>query len=190
MAWGLQIDTDQQHQALPAGASDMTTFHPTFLYESVWNLLGFVALILLYRRFDSSRACLPGPMWPTTGWAGSGVESLRVDEAAKSTQLFIEDLTGMSWRLNQWVALLIFLVAVIALIWLFSRRPRTEAALAEELHIYTADSQQRSPDALPEGDAAADDTESDDTESADPGPDDTESEGSQPESGSVNSPQQ
>lgn len=190
LAWGLQIDTDQQHQALPAGASDMTTFHPTFLYESVWNLLGFVALILLYRRFQFKQGLLA---WTYVAYYGLGrfwVESLRVDEAAKSTQLFIEDLTGMSWRLNQWVALLIFLVAVIALIWLFSRRPRTEAALAEELHIYIADSQQRSPDALPEGDAAADDTESDDTESADPGPDDTESEGSQPESGSVNSPQQ
>jgi len=168
LPWGLQIDTDQQHQALPDGASEMTTFHPTFLYESLWNLLGFVALILLYRRFRFKQGMLA---WTYVAYYGLGrfwVESLRVDQAAKSTQYPLEAI-GLDWRLNQIIAVLIFLAAVIAVIWLFRRRPRTEEALTEELHVYTADSAQRNPqepdEDAEEGDAE-DDSETDEDDDA------------------------
>jgi phosphatidylglycerol:prolipoprotein diacylglycerol transferase len=55
LAWGVLIDA--QHR-LPA-YSDLsqfpltTRFHPTWLYESIWLLLGFVVLVLLNRRFRS-----------------------------------------------------------------------------------------------------------------------------------------
>ena len=179
LPWGLQIDTDQQHQALPAGASELTTFHPTFLYESLWNLLGFVALVWLYKRFQFKQGLLA---WTYVAYYGLGrfwVESLRVDEAAKSTQYPLEAI-GLDWRLNQLIALLIFLAAVIALIWLFSRRPKTDEALAEELHIYTPDSQQRS--AVVDEGHEAETAEDELVASAD--------EESEPESGPVNSGQQ
>lgn len=47
LPWAIRIAPENR----PAGFEDATTFHPTFLYESIWNLL--VCLVLLYvaRRF-------------------------------------------------------------------------------------------------------------------------------------------
>ncbi len=50
LPWGISIDPAHrlpQFADLPPG----TRFHPTFLYESVWNLLTFGLLLLLARRF-------------------------------------------------------------------------------------------------------------------------------------------
>lgn len=50
LPWGIKIDPLyrlSEYAALPVD----TRFHPTFLYESIWLLLGFVALVLLNRRF-------------------------------------------------------------------------------------------------------------------------------------------
>jgi prolipoprotein diacylglyceryl transferase len=46
LPWGLEID--RAHR--PAQYIDRTTFQPTFLYESLWNLLVFVILMRLNRR--------------------------------------------------------------------------------------------------------------------------------------------
>ena len=144
LPWGLQIDTDQPHQALPPGASEFTTFHPTFLYESLWNLLGFIALVWLYKRFQFKQGLLA---WTYVAYYMMGrfwIESMRRDEPDKSTQFPLEFI-GLDWRLNQIVAFVVFLIAIAALIWLFSRRPRTDEALAEELEIHTPASEQRNP---------------------------------------------
>jgi phosphatidylglycerol:prolipoprotein diacylglycerol transferase len=48
--WGIPIDPQYrlpQFSNLPA----TTRFHPTFLYESIWNLLVFVALMYIGRRY-------------------------------------------------------------------------------------------------------------------------------------------
>ena len=37
-----------------------TRFHPTFLYESVWNLIGFALLVWLARRFQENPGVLSG----------------------------------------------------------------------------------------------------------------------------------
>ncbi|MBU6336061.1 MAG: prolipoprotein diacylglyceryl transferase, partial [Chloroflexi bacterium] len=52
--FGLVID--EAHRVAPfrdmvAYPRDTTLFHPTFLYESLWNLAGFGAIIALERRF-------------------------------------------------------------------------------------------------------------------------------------------
>jgi prolipoprotein diacylglyceryl transferase len=48
LPWGLEIDPAHR----PARYADVTTFHPTFLYEIVWNLALAAALIRLGRRSD------------------------------------------------------------------------------------------------------------------------------------------
>ncbi|MFQ6015759.1 MAG: prolipoprotein diacylglyceryl transferase [Anaerolineae bacterium] len=50
LPWGIPIE--QSHR-LPifADLPASTRFHPTFLYESIWNFLAFLALIFLARRF-------------------------------------------------------------------------------------------------------------------------------------------
>ncbi len=50
LPWGILIDAQHrlsQYADLPAE----TRFHPTFLYESLWLLLGFIVLVALNRRF-------------------------------------------------------------------------------------------------------------------------------------------
>lgn len=54
LGFGLVID--EAHRVAPfrdmvAYPRDTTLFHPTFLYESLWNLAGFGAIIALERRF-------------------------------------------------------------------------------------------------------------------------------------------
>jgi len=51
LPWGLNI-----HLAFrPPGFEEFTTFHPTFLYESMWNLLVFGLLVYLSRRWFSDK---------------------------------------------------------------------------------------------------------------------------------------
>ncbi|KAA9154894.1 prolipoprotein diacylglyceryl transferase [Microbacterium lushaniae] len=49
LPWGLEIDSD--NPAFPAGLEPDTLFHPTFLYEVIWNLLGVAVLLWVGRRF-------------------------------------------------------------------------------------------------------------------------------------------
>lgn len=50
LPWGLYISPDKR---LP-GYSQFDTFHPLFLYESLWNLATFGVLILIERRLRNS----------------------------------------------------------------------------------------------------------------------------------------
>ena len=53
LPWGLRIDAD--HRLAPyndlVAYPDSTRFHPLFLYESLWNVVGFLLLFWIARRF-------------------------------------------------------------------------------------------------------------------------------------------
>jgi phosphatidylglycerol---prolipoprotein diacylglyceryl transferase len=55
LPWGLRIDP--QHRIPPynnlAEYPESTRFHPLFLYEMIWNLIGFGLLFWIARRFQS-----------------------------------------------------------------------------------------------------------------------------------------
>lgn len=53
LPWGLEISAASGN--LPAGSAPGTLFHPTFLYESLWNVLGAVVLIWLSNSPRTSR---------------------------------------------------------------------------------------------------------------------------------------
>ncbi len=103
---------------LSYGTSEIKHFyHPTFLYESVWNLIGFVIINLLYKKkkFDGQVFL----MYIT--WYGFGrmlIEGLRTDS------LYV----GV-FRISQVVGFVCFVVGVILLIINLSKARR--AALAE-----------------------------------------------------------
>ncbi|RJN33114.1 prolipoprotein diacylglyceryl transferase [Nesterenkonia natronophila] len=150
LPWGLSIDTDQQHQgltgSLPAYAADGGLFHPTFLYESLWNLLGFFALIVLFKRFQFRQGLIA---WTYVAYYALGrfwIESMRIDEVNKSTQYPLRDVMGLDWRLNQIIAFVIFVVAAVVLVRLFMTRPRTLEEIAEHTEIYTPGSPHRAKD--------------------------------------------
>ncbi len=82
--------------------------HPTFLYESLWNILGFVIINLIYKkkRFDGQVAL----MYIT--WYGLGrmfIELLRTDSLT----------TGGSIRISSLIGLLCFLIGGTLLIVFF-----------------------------------------------------------------------
>lgn len=47
LPWAIKIAPENR----PSGFEDAGAFHPTFLYESIWNLLVFFALLWVARRF-------------------------------------------------------------------------------------------------------------------------------------------
>ena len=102
LPWALRIADDK----IPAGYPPGTTFHPTFLYESLWNLALVVVLLRIDRRFRLR----PGRLMAiyVVGYALGRfwVEGLRID--------FAHTTGGL--RLNQWVALVVGLLALVYLI--------------------------------------------------------------------------
>lgn len=52
LPWAIEISAENR-QGVPAEFADATTFHPTFLYESIWNLLGCFLLLYIARRFSN-----------------------------------------------------------------------------------------------------------------------------------------
>lgn len=118
LPWGLRIDDAH----LPAGSTypPGTLFHPTFLYEALWNLAGAVLLVWIGRRMVARSGVTGGRlMWIYLMVYTAGrvwIEMLRIDEA--------ETVLGL--RLNVWTSIVIFLVGVIGLA-LASRRPLSDA---------------------------------------------------------------
>jgi phosphatidylglycerol:prolipoprotein diacylglycerol transferase len=86
-------------------------YHPTFLYESVWNAIGFVLLHFLSKRrkFDGQVALL------YAAWYGLGrafIEGLRMDS-----------LYWGPFRVSQLLAAVSCGGAVMALLWMHLRKP-------------------------------------------------------------------
>lgn len=102
LPWALKISDDK----IPAGYAPGTTFHPTFLYESLWNFALCGLLLWVDRRFRLR----PGRLMViyVVGYAIGRfwVEGLRIDPAH----------TAGGLRLNQWVAIVAGGVAAVYLV--------------------------------------------------------------------------
>ena len=108
LPWGLEISP--LNEAYPQGLPPGVLFHPTFLYEIIWNLLGFAALVWLDRKFHLRWGRLFGLYLVTYSIGRAFIESIRIDPS--------DYYFGL--RTNVWSA--IFGAAVgLALIW-WSRR--------------------------------------------------------------------
>ena len=93
----------------------MTYVHPTFLYESLWNLLGFVLVNLFYKhkKYDGQIFLM------VFGWYGLGrmfIEGLRADSLY--TRIF-----GLEFRTSQVLAGLILAACLSALIYFAVKKP-------------------------------------------------------------------
>jgi prolipoprotein diacylglyceryl transferase len=103
LPWGLEIDVQNRPQQYISS----TTFHPMFLYESLWCLLGVGVLLLVDGRF---RIRPPGlfalyVMWYTA--FRTYEETLRIDPSHEY----------LGQRLNFWVSIGVFVLALVAFIW-------------------------------------------------------------------------
>ncbi len=121
LPWALEIPDATKR---PVGYEQFETFHPTFLYESLWNL-GVLALLLWAdRRFRIGHgrvfalyvaAYCTGRVW---------IEMLRIDPVEAS------DVFGV--RLNVWTSILLFLLAATYLVVSARRRPGREQRVLRE----------------------------------------------------------
>ena len=102
LPWGLEIDP----QFRPAGDEAFATYHPTFLYEGLWN----VALALLLVWLDKRKRLRPGELFTlyVLGYAVGRlwVEALRSDPASL--------IFGI--RINIWMSVIVGLLAAAVLV--------------------------------------------------------------------------
>lgn len=100
LPWGLRIDPEHR----PAGYEAQTTFHPTFLYESMWNL-GLAGLVIWAGgrfRMTGGQLFAVYVMGYTAG--RSWIEYLRIDT--------VNYVLGV--RLNVWTSIAVFVAAAVA----------------------------------------------------------------------------
>ncbi len=103
LPWGLEVEPAFRR---PASVADATTFHPTFLYESLWNALLVVILLRLDRRRTLPRGALILVYAVGYGLGRFLVELLRIDT--------VERYAGLSR--NNWLALLLVLIGIAGLL--------------------------------------------------------------------------
>lgn len=112
LPWALEIAP----QYRPDGYAGFDTFHPTFLYELLWNLAVAVVLVVLDRRLRLGHGKVfalyvllysAGRFW---------IEALRIDD--------VNEIGG--YRLNNYTSALTFVAAALVLVWLHRNRPGRE----------------------------------------------------------------
>ncbi|WP_244963148.1 prolipoprotein diacylglyceryl transferase [Nocardioides dongkuii] len=118
LPWALEVGDEA---ALDAGYPVGTTFHPTFLYECLWNLGAFGIVIWADQRFrlGYGRVVALYVMLYTLGrgW----IEMLRVDSVE------LEDVGGL--RFNVWTSIVLFVLAAAYFAWSSRRHPGREESV-------------------------------------------------------------
>jgi len=123
LPWGLQVDPSALQangliSYLTPGCTltncpVLPTFHPTFLYEGLWNILGCVLLLWAIRKFklQHGKAMASYVLWYAFG--RFFIELIRIDP--------VSTIYGL--RINDWTSGVIFLVALGILIFLMKKFP-------------------------------------------------------------------
>lgn len=109
LPWGLLIDPEHR----PVGYEQFATFHPTFLYELIWDVLGGFLLLWIGRRFAMGRGKLFTCYVMFYCLGRFFVEALRIDPAN----------TIGGFRINNYTSAIIFVAATALLIWQLRYRP-------------------------------------------------------------------
>lgn len=134
LPWGLKLNMEgtaighseqcYDGATCPSG----TLFHPTFLYEMIWNLIG--AAIIVYIGSKAMKKLKAGSlfavyiMWYTLG--RTWIESLRIDYA--------HEFLGV--RINVWVSMAVFVLGAVSFI-VVQQMGKDTDLLAERLRTVT-----------------------------------------------------
>ncbi|MGV8969365.1 MAG: prolipoprotein diacylglyceryl transferase [Microbacteriaceae bacterium] len=102
--WGLEIEST--NPAFPPGLPEGTLFHPTFLYEVIWNLVGVAVILYLERRFRLQWGKTLAVYLIWYGMGRSVFESIRIDPS--------EIFFGI--RTNVWAAFAAIAIGLIILV--------------------------------------------------------------------------
>ena len=120
LPWGLEIEST--NPAFPAGLPEGTLFHPMFLYEILWNLLGAFVIIVLERKLYLRWGKAFGVYLIWYGIGRSVFETYRLDSSE----------TFFSIRTNVWAALLAIVVGVLIILIQNRRHPGKELSVYVE----------------------------------------------------------
>jgi prolipoprotein diacylglyceryl transferase len=134
LPWGLKLNTSgaaignseqcYDGATCPTG----TLFHPTFLYELIWNLIGALLIVWVGRKamnkLKAGSLFTLYIMWYTAG--RTWIEALRID--------FAHEFLGV--RVNVWVSIAVFIAGVVAFV-LVQRYGKRTSVLAEKLRTIT-----------------------------------------------------
>ncbi len=146
-----QITADQQLEML-AGTLGV---HPTFLYESLWNIVGFILIMSFYKRkkYDGAPT-----LWYLV-WYGFGrffIEGLRTDSL-----YLLEGVLGQTVRVSQAVAALCVVGGVVLMIICGIRAKRAKQDALEYAPVYSDNTEETDTPAYEasESEAKVEDTE-------------------------------
>lgn len=123
LPWGLEILPGNR----PPGFGDFATFHPTFLYESLWCLLVALAVVVADRRWRLGHGRVFALYVAMYCVGRLGFELVRIDAAS---QIF-----GI--RVNVFTSVLVGLGAVCYFVISLRTRPGREASVRREGHSPT-----------------------------------------------------
>lgn len=146
LPWGLEIE--KINPAYPVGLPAGELFHPTFLYESLWCLLGVVVLLLVDRKYQLQWGRLFSLYLVFYSVGRVFIESIRIDPA--------NIILGL--RTNVWSAILGIVVGVA--LYLHSRRHHPGL----EISPYVAGREPAEPDEDSGVDSVAESTTGESTE--------------------------
>jgi prolipoprotein diacylglyceryl transferase len=114
LPWGLEISSS--NPAYPAGLPDGVLFHPTFLYESIWSLIGVALLLAADKKFNLRWGRMIGLYFIYYSIGRVWVEAIRIDPS--------EIILGL--RINIWSAILGIVVGLAIMILSYRRHTGLE----------------------------------------------------------------
>lgn len=109
LPWAVAIDP----QFRPEEYSQYETFHPTFLYESLWNFALAATIIWLERRYPALEGRLIGIYLVGYGLMRFLLELIRTDTTFRFLEL----------SRNGWVSIAVMIIGVVVLTWRRTREP-------------------------------------------------------------------
>ncbi len=119
LPWALEVEPAFRR---PAEVVDSATFHPTFLYESLWNAILVLVLVRLDRRRVLPRGALMLVYAVGYGIGRFLVELLRIDT--------VERYAGLSR--NNWLALLLVIIGIAGLLRMRASVPEATDGVADD----------------------------------------------------------
>jgi len=117
LPWALKIDADRWPSPYSPGnppstvspSGDYATFHPTFLYEFVWDGVMFFVVTWLDRRFKLGGGRVVALYVMAYCFGRGAIEFLRIDNVE------LHDVLGLRW--SDWMSIILFVVAAVYFGW-------------------------------------------------------------------------
>ncbi|UXR87902.1 prolipoprotein diacylglyceryl transferase [Staphylococcus felis] len=103
-------------------------YHPTFLYESIWDVLGFILLITIRKHLRIGETFFMYLIWYSVG--RFFVEGLRTDSLMLTETI----------RVAQLMSILLLVIGIVIIVW---RRTKTNIPLYKDANVLSWPNQQK-----------------------------------------------